>query len=177
MNLSPNRHSPFNPGCSWSHLKRIAARLLLALALAPLSAAGQEQRAEPVQVEALRLDGTRYSLADSRGAITVVSVWSPESIASRKCIGELQRFATMYQERGIKVIAISTIGDADQLQRFAAQRELTIPLATMGETNLGPFYNHELPQLYVFDRDGKLKGTHRGLYRLRILEQLVAPLL
>lgn len=177
MNISPPLPaSPTTKRLSRTSRKGLVAGLLVMLALAPLAATAQE-RAEPPRVEAQKIDGSPYSLSNSRGVVTVVSVWSPESIASRKCIGELQRFATMYQQRGVEVIAISTSGDADQLQRFADQRQLTMPMAILRDTNLGPFNNRELPLLYVFDRDGKLQATRWGLYRLRVLEQLVAPLL
>lgn len=154
----------------------VARALLMILAAFPLFAVCGEQAVHPV-LEAQRLDGSSYSLNDGRGQVTVVVLWSPESLASRKSLGELQRFTALGQQRDVSVIAISTSGDAERLRHFANERQLVLPLGIIENSNLGPFPEHTLPQIQVFDRNGKLHGVHRGLFRLRTLEELVAPLL
>lgn len=157
--------------------KRLAAGLMIALTTLPLlSVAGDELPVPPV-LEAKRLDGSRYSLADSRGAVAVVVVWSPDSLASRKSLGELQRFTAEHPPSEVAVIAISTTDDAARLRQFAEERQLDLPLATLETTNLGPFPEPGLPQIHVFRRDGSLHASHGGLFRLQTLEAMVAPLL
>ena len=151
----------------------IRRRLALALAALPLAVAAQG--AASVRIETEMLDGNTYSLADNRGNITLISLWSPESLASRKCIWELQRFASAYESRGVRTIAASTLNDKDALREFVAKRKLGLPVAILGEHNLGPLDEQRLPLVYVFDRDGRLQATHAGLFSLRVLEQLVAP--
>lgn len=131
--------------------------------------------AQPTRIEAEMLDGSRYSLADSRGSVTLISIWSPESLASRKCIWELQRFAAMYDSRGVRTIAISTLQDRDELRAFLKSRKLSLPVAVLGANDLGEFKEFALPVVYVFDREGKLQATREGLFSLRTLERLVAP--
>lgn len=121
------------------------------------------------------LDGSRYSLEDSRGSITLLSFWSPDSLASRKCLGELQRFHATYESRGVKVVAISTLNDAAMLRTFAAKRKLNLPLAMLGENNVGPLPEHLLPIVLVLDRDGKVVASRAGLYSYRMLEVLAVP--
>lgn len=156
--------------------RRVASGLFMALAAFPLLAVGEEP-AVLLLLEAQKLDGSSYSLKDSRGAVSVLVVWSPESLASRKSLGELQRFTALHQQREVSVIAISTAGDAERLRHFANERQLVLPLAIMENTNLGPFPEQSLPRIYVFDRNGKLHGTHHGLFRLRTIEEMIAPLL
>lgn len=161
--------------CS-SQLRRFACALFAALATLPGIAADTGAPAAPA-VHADMLDGSRYALADSSGTVTLLAFWSPESLASRKSIGELDRFAATYQTRGVKTIAISTMAQAQALRDFVAQRGLTLPVAMLGEHNLGSLPEYRLPIVYVFDRDGHFHARHDGLYSHRILERMVRPLL
>lgn len=126
------------------------------------------------RITATRLDGRPYVL--SAGVPTVIAIWSPESLASRKSIGELQRFVDARSGPGLAFMAIATPGDADVLRRFMAARALTFPAATLGEHDLGPLPDATLPWLLVFDRDGRLRASRRGLFRYADLERLVAPI-
>jgi len=155
-------------------------RLRVVFALLPLfigvpAAADNSQQVQPIQVEALLLDGSRYSLAENRSAVTVLSVFSPESLASRKCIWELQRFASAYETRGVETLAISTTQDADELRQFVKKRKLSLPVGMLGNNNLGKIDEIRMPLVYVFDRDGKLQVTHSGLFSYGVLERLVSP--
>lgn len=128
-----------------------------------------------LRIEAEMLDGSRYSLEDGQGAITVLSFWSPDSLASRKCLGELQRFHAAYERRGVKVVAMSTVNDAAMLRTFLAKRKLNLPVAMLGEHNVGPLPEHQLPIVLVFDREGKLVASRAGLFSYRVLEVLAVP--
>lgn len=155
--------------------RRLALTLFALLPALPLAAA--DQQATPLRLEAEMLDGSPYSLADRRGGITLVSVWSPESLASRKCLWELQRFASAYESRGVSTLAASTPTDKNTLREFVAKRQLNMPVAILGQHGLGPLDEYRLPLVYVFDRNGQLQATHAGLFSMRVLERLVAPLL
>ena len=161
-------------------MNRISIRRRLALALfallpaLPLAAA---EPAEALRVEAEMLDGSTYSLAGREGGITLLSVWSPESLSSRKCIWELQRFASAYESRGIYTLAASTLSDKSALREFIAKRKLSLPVAILGKHDLGRLDELRMPLVYVFDSKGQLLATHAGLFSMAVLERLVAPLL
>lgn len=157
--------------------RRFAATFLSAVVLSTASAFASDEPASHRRVEAGLLDGTRYSLGDGRAGLTVLSFWSPDSLASRKCIWELQRFASAYESREVATIAVSTLRDADQLRAFVAKRKLKLPVAMLEQHDLGALPEHLLPIVYVFDRDGRLLASRTGLYSYRALEALVAPLL
>jgi hypothetical protein len=157
-------------------LSRLRAAAILAtgiLIAAPAFSAPDEPN--PLRMEAEMLDGSPYSLKDSRGSITVLSFWSPDSLASRKCIAELQRFTADYEKQGVKVIAVSTVNDPALLRAFTAKRKLSLPVAMLGENNLGPLPEHQMPIVLVFDRDGKLVASRAGLFSYRVLEVLAVP--
>jgi hypothetical protein len=156
--------------------KRLIPCLLGLVTLFPFAATGGEGAA-PSRLEARRLDGGRFSLADILGSVTVLVLWSPDSLASRKSLGELQRFVTGFQPRGVKVIAVSTAGDAEALRRFAETRKLDLPMAVLEDTDVGPAPEQALPVVYVFDRGANCRSIHHGLFRLRDLERRVEALL
>lgn len=156
----------------FSVLRRGLALLALVTSLPVAAAASQ---AAPSRIDAEMLDGSSYSLAGSPGAITVISIWSPDSLSSRKCIWELQRFSSAYESRGVRTLAISTVKDADALRDLVTQRKLSLPVGILGNHNLGTIDELRLPLVYVFDADGQLRAAHAGLFSLRVLEGLVAP--
>jgi hypothetical protein len=152
--------------------------LAVLVALTLLPAGASEETAQPLPaVQAHMLDGTPYSLADERGTIVLLAIWSPQSLASRKSIGELERFAAAYRTRGVNTIAASTTKDAQALREFVTQRGLSIPVAMLSEHNLGRLPQQRLPIIYVFDRNGHAHARHDGLYSAGVLERLVEPLL
>jgi peroxiredoxin len=154
---------------------RLALTWFALLLTLPLATAGQP--GETPDIEAEMLDGTYYSLSDHKGEITLISVWSPESLSSRKCIGELQRFAASYASRGVHTLAASTLDDKTALSQFIVKRHLSLPVAILGKHDLGKLDDWKLPIVYVFDRDGKLRATHAGLFSMALLERMVEPLL
>lgn len=159
-----------------SPLCRFMFMLCTALAALTGNAAGSGQPDTP-EVQAAMLDGSPYSLAGNRGAVTLLALWSPQSLASRKSIAELDRFAAAYRSRGVNTIAIATTSDAQALRAFVSGRGLSVPVAMLGEHNLGKLPEHRLPVIYAFDRGGHVHARHDGLYSFRILERMVAPLL
>lgn len=144
----------------------------------PVAAASTvDQMGEQHRVEAEMLDGSHFSLGPREGGVTLISVWSPESLSSRKCIGELQRFASAYASRGVYTLAASALKDKDALREFIAKYKLSVPVAVLGEHDLGRQEELHLPLVYVFDAKGQLRAAHAGLFSLSVLERMVVPLL
>jgi len=154
-------------------------RLLLALfsLLPAMPLIASESTPATPKIEAETLDGTGFSVDAAHGSVLLVSVWSPESLSSRKCIAELQRFADNYASRGVRVFAASALDDKKALQAFMTERKPTLPVGILKEHSLGRLDDLRMPYVYVFDREGKLRTAHTGLFSLRVLEGLVAPLL
>lgn len=154
----------------------LSTGLLVALAAMPCMAMENDDLAARPLLEAKRLDGSRYALRESQGGISLLVIWSPDSLASRKSLGELERFVAVNPPPAMTVLAVSTLDDATQLRAFARARQLTLPLAILEHTNLGPFPEAGMPYILVIDHHGAVRGAHRGLFRLQTLEALTANL-
>lgn len=174
MSTHPAKQTELHLAAMVPAARRLLAGILLSLA-ASFPALATSDSQQPTQIEAEMLDGGKFSLAESHGTTTVLSIWSPESLASRKCIWELQRFASMYESRGVRTIAISTLNDPAELRLFMKSRKLSLPVAMLGENDLGTIDELRLPLVYVFDKDGKLQSTHAGLFSFRTLQRMVDP--
>lgn len=158
---------------------RFGARFRRAMVLWWLALAGAAA-AEPgiaPRLEAAMLDGTAFSLADSRGSVVAVMVWSPTSLASRKSLPEWQRFHSAFSKRGAVILALSAVDDTKEIRRVAEARGVQAPLGVLGLHELGPLSEARLPAIRVFDRAGRLVATHDGLFRLRDVQRDVEALL
>ncbi|MFC5299774.1 TlpA family protein disulfide reductase [Azospira restricta] len=158
-------------------LRRRGRVLFAALALLTAASAAADAPATLPPLQAETLAGERLAPAVAPGAVTVLFLWSPDSLAARKSVGELQRFDAAFRARGVRTLAISTLRDAERLRAYAAEQRLDFPQLILGEHGLGPLPNERLPRLYVLDRDGRVRAAHAGLFRLRDLERAVEPLL
>lgn len=148
-------------------MKRTWLALVLLAAL-PLHAA---------RLDAELLDGGRYSLDEQRGKVTVIVFFAPSSLASRKSMGELQRFHADFSARGVKLIAVSTDEDRDALKAFVAQRRIEFPVALAASDDFGRKEAQRLPIVFVLARDGEVAARRAGLFNYRALARSVEPLL
>lgn len=127
------------------------------------------------RVEADMLDGSHYVLGAAESGLTLLSFWSPDSLASRKCIWELQRFASAFESRGVRTIAVSTMNDAGAVRGFVEQRKLSLQVGLLAGHDLGTLDENDMPLVHVYDRDGKLLAVRRGMFSYASLERLVQP--
>lgn len=147
---------------------------LLALGLAA-GAAGAD--APTATLEATLFDGGAFSLEALRGKVVLVEFWSPSSLASRKSMGELQRFYADYRDRGVEVVAMS-VDASDDARELLEQRGATFPAgARNAATDNFPKASGGLPVLYLVDKRGVVRGAHGGLFNYRTLSKAVDPLL
>lgn len=149
----------------------LAASLLLGAA--PGNAQAVEPSLTPSHLVAQRTDGSPVSLAEGRGRTALVVFWSPESLASRKSLPELQRFADSPEGKSIFVLAVSTLRDPATVRAFMAIRELNLPGGVRDDDDFGPLDERQLPLIYVFDAEGRLLRQHAGLFNLKTLRRLI----
>lgn len=150
----------------------LALATCLFLAIAPAGVAATEPSLTPSRLVAQRTDGSPVSLAEGRGRTALVVFWSPESLASRKSLPELQRFADSSEGKSIFVLAVSTLRDPATVRTFMAARELNFPNAARGDDDFGAIDEQRLPIVYVFDGDGRLQHQYAGLFNLKTLRRL-----
>jgi len=144
--------------------------VLLAAAFFPFLAEAGEQ-SSPSRLEATLLDGTPFSLAAQRGTMTLLVLWSPDSLPSRKSLGELQRFHAASDAAKVRTVAVSTVADQERVRHYVVQQQFTFSVALLGDHDFGPVSEQRLPVLYVFDQYGVLLAQRAGLFRLRDITQ------
>lgn len=174
-----------DPGFAILHMNTlpptpVAALLrLLGLALAVGLAASVTLAAptvgEQIRLSATMVDGGRVSLDDAGGRRALLVLWSPASLAWRKSMGELERFAASPEGSAVYLLSVSIDGDAASLRQFMAARGARLPVALRGEDNLGPLEEHRLPLLLVIDAEGRLLRHHTGMFTARTLRELLEP--
>ena len=120
------------------------------------------------------IDGHPISLQEGRGKTSLVVYWSPESLAFRKSVYELQRFVAAPESKDIFLLTISTSADAGAVQTFMADRQLSFPYALRGEDGLGAIDESRLPIVQMFDAEGHLRKQRAGLFNLKIMLNLIS---
>ena len=141
----------------------------------PANAAAADAVARPARLIASGSDGRPVSLADGRGRTALVIYWSPESLASRKSMHELQRFAAAKENKDLFLLAVSTSLDRDKVQAFMTERKLSFPYAFRGEDDLGAIDEQRLPIVLVFDAEGRPLRQHAGMFHRKMLRRLIDP--
>ena len=156
-------------------LRRLALAGLLAL---PLTGFAQtaETVAKPAdlgpQVTGTVLSGDRFDSRQAAGQDLLVMLWSPDSMAARKSLGEFGRFAAQHPE--LRIVALATPpADAATLRQFAEARGLRFPVGVLGQHALGQIAAEQLPIVLHYDGKGRLLGRRAGLFRLRDLDALL----
>lgn len=148
---------------------------LLAAGLCLGTAVADDDTAAPSRLSAQYLDGRPVSLADGKGRIALVIFWSPESLASRKSLPELQRFIDESDHSQVFILAVSTSGEPKALESFLTGRALDLPVVLRGDDDFGAQLEWQLPIAYVFDDTGRFVRRRAGLFNTKTLRALTVP--
>jgi thiol-disulfide isomerase/thioredoxin len=118
--------------------RRVVLALLAVFGLAPtvVRCARPDAQARPWPAQqttpALALpsiDGTSWSLAAMRGQVVVINFWASWCEPCREEMPSLELLATLYQARGLRVVAVNFRETDAAVQRFVQQTGLDLPVA------------------------------------------------
>ncbi len=159
-----------------ARLRRLGLALVLGMAasVAPTVSAAPTV-GERIQLTATLPDGGSVSLDDAKGRRTLLVLWSPASLAWRKSMGWLERFAASPEAAAVFLLAVSVDADAASLRDFMAARGAKLPVILRGSDNLGVLEDHRLPLLLVIDAEGRLLRHHIGMFNSKTLRELLDP--
>ena len=125
-------------------------------------------------------NGQRSKLADYQGKVVVIDFYATWCEPCRVETPHLVALQRQYGEQGLQVIGLNVGGedDRDQVPTYAQEFGIQYPLA-FPEDELVDAYlsdNENIPQVFVFDRSGKLIQhfvgfTEEGGQELERLEQ------
>jgi len=119
------------------------------------------------QAEIKNLDGSVFHVADKRGKVILLNMWATWCGPCRSEMPALVRMQDEHRDRGFEVIGLNTDDETvEDINTFAAQMKLNYTLvwadtalqkALLGISNFGG-----IPQSFIIDREGNLRGVFRG---------------
>ena len=110
-------------------------------------------------------------LADYRGRVVVVDFWASWCKPCRASIPWLNQMRSRYGAQGLVIIGVNVDAERADAERFL--REVPIDFDVLYDSQgvlAEQFKVQGMPSSFVFDRDGKLVGTHLGFRENRRTE-------
>ncbi|HBE82937.1 MAG TPA: TlpA disulfide reductase family protein [Pyrinomonadaceae bacterium] len=120
------------------------------------------------QAEMRHLDGSTSRVADRKGRVVLLNLWATWC---KPCLAEvpaLVKLQEKYRDRGFEIIGLNTDdGDTkEMIDDFAARLNVNYPLVwastEMQSTLIRVSKFEGIPQSFLVDRDGRLRGVFRG---------------
>ncbi|BFR48436.1 TlpA family protein disulfide reductase [Nitratidesulfovibrio sp. HK-II] len=155
-------------------MKRLISLVLLPLVLAALCGAAI---ASPTGVEEMGSGELLRRVTAAKGKVVIVNFfasWCPP------CLEEIPGLISMrarYPEDKVALYGISLDDNPKQLAAFMSRTPFNYPV-WKGKDELQRFFNvSSIPQLLVYDREGKLVANHVGLVEAEELGKFVDTLL
>ena len=119
------------------------------------------------QSDLKNLDGTTFKVADKRGKVLLLNMWATWCGPCRAEMPTLVRMQDEHRERGLEVIGLNTDDETvAQIDEFAAGMKLNYTLV-WADTELQAALLRiskfgGIPQSFIIDREGNLRGVFRG---------------
>ncbi|MGD9628703.1 MAG: TlpA disulfide reductase family protein [Pyrinomonadaceae bacterium] len=134
------------------------------------------------QADMKHLDGSTSKVADMKGKVVLLNMWATWCGPCRSEMPALVKMQDEHRDKGLEIIGLNTDdGDTkEKIDEFAAEMKLNYTLvwastdmqnALLKISNFGG-----IPQSFLVDRDGNLRGVFRGANPADIkkMEELVA---
>jgi thiol-disulfide isomerase/thioredoxin len=144
-----------NPG-----LARMRLLLSLFLVCATATALGKNPEAgRPApSIDAVTLDGERFSLADHAGKVVIIHFWATWCEPCRVEMPLLDAFYQKHRSEGVEVIAISLDEPEDIAQVKKVMGAFSFPAALISQTKAKGYGRlWRIPLTFVVDRHGVLR--------------------
>jgi thiol-disulfide isomerase/thioredoxin len=119
------------------------------------------------QADLKNLDGTTFKVADKKGKVLLLNMWATWCGPCRAEMPTLVKMQETHRDRGLEVIGLNTDDEAvDAINKFASDMKLNYTLVwsdTAMQTALLRISKFGgIPQSFIIDRDGNLRGVFRG---------------
>jgi thiol-disulfide isomerase/thioredoxin len=170
-------------GCSGSSANSNGTASNGARGDAPKKNSEYPELAEKVaQADVKNLDGSTFKVADRKGKVVLLNMWATWCGPCRAEMPALVKMQDEHREKGFEIIGLNTDdGDTkEMIDKFAADMKLNYTLvwadSAMQAAMLKISNFPGIPQSFLVDRDGKLRGVFKGGGKAEIqkMEELVA---
>ncbi len=109
-------------------------------------------------------DGGRFSLAEQRGKVVVVSFWASWCIPCREEAPLLEAASRAYLGRGVVFVGVNFQDTEPAARAFIAEFGLTFPNGPDPRGRTAIDYGvYGIPELFFIGRDGRIAYKHIGL--------------
>lgn len=133
------------------------------------------------QADVKNLDGTTFKIADKKGKVLLLNMWATWCGPCRAEMPTLVKMQDEHRARDFEVIGLNTDDETvEQINEFASNMKLNYTLV-WADTGLQSALLKiskfgGIPQSFIIDRDGNLRGVFRGANPADIkkMDELVA---
>ncbi len=134
--------------------------------------------------EIKNLDGTAFTVNDKKGKVILLNLWATWCGPCRAEMPALVRLQDRHGAQGFEVLGLNTDDEeVEKINSFAASMKLNYPLAwadTGLQSSLLKISKFPgIPQSFLLDREGNLRGVFRGANQADIakMEETVAKVM
>jgi thiol-disulfide isomerase/thioredoxin len=140
----------------------------------PVNAAPEKKKTDypPIatavaQADIKQIDGTVFKVADKKGKVILLNMWATWCGPCRAEMPALVRMQEKHRDAGFEVVGLDTDPESvEEINDFASQMKLNYTLA-WADTDLQAALLKiskfgGIPQSFIIDRDGNLRGVFRG---------------
>jgi hypothetical protein len=158
-----------NAARSEAHLKKLlehTEKPVVAMAREELNVL--EARKTPFELKVAALDGKEIDLAQLRGKVVGMYIWSSANKQSTDRFEDLKRIYGEYRKRGFEIVTVSYDKEEDRakLEKYVKDNRIAWPIYYDGKgakNDFAPKINaNGVPRLFVFDQKGILQVTLAG---------------
>jgi len=133
------------------------------------------------QADIKNLDGSTFKVADKKGKVILLNMWATWCGPCRAEMPALVRMQDTHRDQNFEVIGLNTDEETvEEINTFAESMKLNYPLVwadTKLQSSLLKISKFPgIPQSFLIDRDGNLRGVFRGanIADIQKMEELVA---
>lgn len=119
------------------------------------------------KAEMKNIDGTSFTVEDKKGSVLLLNLWATWCGPCRDEMPVLVQMQEDYKEKRFEIIGLNTDEEPlDLINRFSEQMKLNYTIAWASTQmqadliNLSKFQG--IPQTFIVDREGRLRGIFRG---------------
>ena len=178
-------------------IKNAAYFVVLAMVLSAFTACGGSEttKSDPVdngypplqsaiaKAEMKNLDGSTFTVEDRKGKILLLNLWATWC---KPCIAEMPVLVKMqddYRDKGFEILGLNTDDEEVELiNKFSERMSLNYTIVWANTQMQSDMINvskfQGIPQTFLVDREGKLRGIFKGASHSEIerMKDLVAKL-
>lgn len=120
---------------------------------------------KPLTIEAVKLDGTKFSTADWKGKVIFVDFWATWCAPCRAELPRVKKAYADFHDKGLEVLGVSCDNEASQLQQFLDQnKDMPWPqlfdAKNPGWHPLAKSYGIDaIPTMFLIDKKGILRSV------------------